>query len=200
MNACTFGSLGKRAILNPQHAAACVSGVGFAALFARLFRVCSASKIRPLAAKERSPLFLFGLFGRNPAQPVFSDFAPRFFGSSIPAQSVHGFSMALQKVLSCCKALQIFQSVVRFYLVNVMYLFAWVKSLHPTLCYNAMDQFVPHNQITQRVRFRSVRSVFSKDFPATRYSVKVVISTVLNTVHRKADHVAPFRVVTGIIV
>ena len=192
MNTCSFGSISKRTVLHAHHAAPRVSDVGLAALFARLFRVRSAGKIRPLAAKERSSLFLFGIFGRNAASSKLAQFFLRRVGPHVFSELRKHFGMASCKVFMRGQALQIVDAVIRFDTVNVMHLFTGVKIGQPTCSYRPVDQcLAPHAQVPAVVLRRSVWKVLSENFSAARHGVKVAKSAVFNAVHHKADHVVP---------
>lgn len=190
MNARSFSSRCKRAILNPQHATPRVAEMLFASFLAGRFGVRRPSKVRSFTTFQRSTLLRFGFFGRRTPGAVLPQFFARFLSSFVLAQSYKQIGMPTGKMLLRSKTFQIFQSVVRLIFVNVMDVFARVKVFHPTHRYNAVEQvFTAYRQISVRVFGRRVRTVLSENFPATRNGVIVVENPVFNAVNFKANHV-----------
>ena len=198
MNASSHSGSGKRPILNAFDTAFGVSDVGFASSGAGLFGMRGTGKIRSLAAEQGSTLFCFGLFGRNRPQSSLTDFLSGFFGSGISAVLQHHVSVALQEMFSLGEALKISKPVIRFVVVYVVDLFVGVKIRHPALRYNAMNkQFTAQHVIAVRSWARLVRDELSKNFSASRNSVKMVKESILDSVDCYAGHGVPFGAVTG---
>ena len=190
MNARSFSSRCKRAILNSQHATPRVAEMLFASFLAGRFGVLRPRKVWPFTVFKRSALLRFGFFGCHTPSAVLPQFFARFFSSFVFAQSYEQISVSACKMLLRGKALQIFQSVVRLIFVNVVDVFTRIKVFHPTHRYNAMEQmFAAYRQIPIRVFGWCVRAVLSENFPATRNGVVVVENPVFNTVNFKANHV-----------
>jgi hypothetical protein len=162
----------------------------FASFLAGRFGVRRTGKVRPFTAFKRSTLFRFGFLGRYTPGAVLPQFFARFFGPFVPTATHQRVCVPTGKVLVLRQTLQVFQSVVRFVVVNVVNLFGGVKTSHPTFSYRAMHQmFTAHAQIPHRVFGRSVRVVLSENFPAARNGVIVVENPVFNAVNFKANHV-----------
>jgi hypothetical protein len=192
MNARSFSSRCKRAILNPHNATLRVADVSFAASFARLVGMRGSSKVRTSAANKSSSLFGFGFLGRNAASSKLPQLFTGGFCSFVRPQLRQQFSMALCKMLSCGQTLKVFNPVVGLNPVNVMHLFGGIKTFHPAHRHNAVHKHLAaHAEIAPVVLGWRVWAVLSENFSAARNSVKVVISPVFNAVHRKANHVVP---------
>ncbi|MEY2916059.1 MAG: hypothetical protein RL454_988 [Actinomycetota bacterium] len=104
--------------------------------------------------------------------------------------------MPITKVFFGGNAFKIFSPVVRLVTVDVVHLFGGVKILQPASSYNAVHETPSaQNKVSLIVVMRDVWVHISKNFPATRDSVKMVKRSVFNTIHRKANHVVPFWVI-----
>jgi hypothetical protein len=96
-------------------------------------------------------------------------------------------------------ALKVFCTVVRFVFVDVVNKLFGVKILKPASSHNTMHKpLSAKTQVPVIVFGGRVRMHLSKNFSAARNSVKMVKNTVLNAVHRKANHVGSSQsIVTG---
>ena len=200
MNARSFSSRCKRAILNPHNATLRVADVSFAASFARLVGMRGSGEVRTSAANKSSSLFGFGFLGRNAASSKLPQLFTGGFSPFVFPVCAKNVSVFFRKVLVLRQTFQVFNPVVGLNPVNVMHLFGGVKTLHPAHRHNAVHKhFAAHAEIARIVLGRRVRTVLSENFSAARNGVKVVINPVFNAVHRKANHVVPPLVANKII-
>jgi len=127
---------------------------------------------------------VLGIF--SPCAP-FAKFLARFFGSGVSAAVT---IMSVSKMLDRGDALKIFRSIIALNAVYVVDLLGRIKIWKPTSRHNAVHKSTPtQNQIPLVVLIRRVRLHLSKNFSAARNSIKMIVDTVFNTVHRKANHV-----------
>jgi hypothetical protein len=191
MNSSRFGSRCKRPVLNAQHAAPRVSGVGFAAPSARFFGVFGSRKERTLATDQSSSLLGFCLVGRHFSGSVLAKLFACLFGAFVFAVLQKQFGVAVNKVLALRQTLKVFQPVVCFVPVNVVNLLFRVKIRHPANCHDAMQQLPTNAQVSHGVLAGRVRAVLSENFSAARNGVKVIKGAVFHAIDRKANHVVP---------
>jgi hypothetical protein len=129
----------------------------------------------------------------NSSQSEISQFSTGFVCSDVIA--VRAF-MSICNMFFCSKAFKVVRAVVCFNTVNVMDLFFGRKARYPTSSYYAVHQpAAAQHKVSLGMLLRGVRLQLSKNFSATRNSIKMVKDTVLSVVHCKANHVAPILVV-----
>jgi hypothetical protein len=198
MNASSQRSSGKRPILDAFYTALRVSDVCFATFGARFFGMCGAGKVGSFATQQSSPLFGFGCFRCDRSKPRLTNFLSGFLGSNVSTGHGQHIGVAFFEMFFAGKALKILQSIVRFVVIYVVNLFSGVKIWHPALRHDAMNKVLAaHTQIAAVMKARCVWPQLSKNFPATRYSVKVVKESVFGSVYHYAGHGVPFGAVKG---
>jgi hypothetical protein len=152
--------------------------------------MCGSLKVRSLAAQQSSPLFGFCFLTGDRAKPSLSNLFPRFWSTSkVPMQ----ISVALSVMLFGCKAFKIFYSVVSFISVNVVNMFARIKSIQPTSSHNTVHKpLATKSQVAHIVDVGCVRLELSENFSATRNGIQMVKKSIFDTVYLGANHVVPF--------
>ena len=140
--------------------------------------------------------FAAGFFAVNRACAKLTYLLPSSFCSGVSANLARYVMMPFAKVFFGSNAFKIVGSVVSFITVNVVDLFKGGKVLQPTSRNNSVHKTLSaQHKVSLCVVMGSVGVQISKNFSATRDGVKMVKHTVLNTVHRKANHVVPFWVI-----
>ena len=139
---------------------------------------------------------LFGsrVFAVRCPQTSKSSFVARFFRTNV--MTVNAFVPVTNMFLHG-NALKVFRTVVRFVFVDVVNKLFGVKILKPASSYNTVHEpLSAKRQIPLVVFGGRARMHLSKNFSATRNSVKMVKNTVLNAVHCKANHVGSSQSIT----
>ena len=91
---------------------------------------------------------------------------------------------------------KVFGSVVNFIAVDMVNVFVGGKSLKPTRSYNTVHKTSSAKCQIPCVMFdRGVRLQLSKNFSAARNSVKMIVGSVFDSVHSKANHVGSLSIV-----
>jgi hypothetical protein len=198
MNASSQRSSGKRPILDAFYTASRVSDVCFATFGARFFGMRGAAKVGSFTAQQSCPLFGFGLFRSDRSKPRLTNLLFGLLGSNVSTGHGQHVCMAFFEMLFACKALKIFQSIVRFVVIYVVDLFGRVKIWHPAFCHNSMNKvFAAHTQIAAVMKARCVWPQLSKNFSAARDSVKMIEESVFDSVDCYAGHDVPFGAVVS---
>lgn len=121
------------------------------------------------------------------ACPEIAQFLPCNFCSGIPP---HLTGVPFRKMHFCGDALKVLGAVVRFVSVNVVDVIGRVKIVQPALSHNTVHKSLASQaQVPQGVIVRGVRLQLSKNFSAARNSVKMIVGSVFDPAHRKANHV-----------
>lgn len=189
---------GKRPIFDALYTATRISDVCFATFGAGIFGVRGAGEIGSFTAQQSRALFGFGFFRRDRSKPCLTNFLFGFFGSDISSRNSQYIGMTIHEMLFFCKTLKIFKPIIGFVAIYVMDLFGWVKIFHPTLRHDAMKKvFVAQRNVSVRSLIQRVGNKLSKNFSATRYSVKMVKESIFDSVYGYAGHGVPFGAVTG---
>lgn len=182
------------AIFDAVNAATGVANVHFAASVFGLFRMPATHKERTLTTNEGSTLLFLGFFGRYFAEASFTKFFTGFLRSDKSRVFRELFSMLSSQMLGSRKAFKVFEAIVGLVSVYVMNMLGGVKIVHPANRHNAVYKSISaQRQISTWMFVWGMRDVLSKNFPAARYSVKVIKGTVLDAVHCKANHAGPFN-------
>lgn len=189
MNACGVGSISKGSVLNPENGTSSVSVVVEASLPFGFLAMGRSGKFGALATDQGSTLFGFGFLGSNLAKPVLSDLVAGFLGSDVSCALSKIFSVPARQVFGGSQALKVFNSIVGFYMVDVMNLFERVKAFHPALSNNPMKKASSANRkVSIFSKQRSKREQLSENFSALGYGKKVVEESVFDSVYSDAFH------------
>jgi hypothetical protein len=195
MNTSSFTCSRERSVHSALHATLRVADVLFASLLLRLFGVGCTGKIRAFLTYQRGPLFCFGFLGRDRAKPRFAQFLSCFVGPFVFSKGLAYICVPVAQMLGLRNALKIIQSVIGFIAVNVVYLFGWVKIIHPTFGNNTVYQpFAAHAKIPHIMSGWCVGAMLSENFPAARDGVKVINGAIFDAIYRKANHAVSFEV------